>query len=108
MTSQNFNLIYKAIQNNLQVHADFDGHHRELCPHVLGYKKGSEQALFCQFGGSSKSQGLIAPQDAQWRCISVGQLTNLRVIEGPWYTLDTKKKKRTSCVDDVVIEIPFE
>lgn len=107
MTSQNFELIMQAIKNKQQVHADYDGHRRELCPHVLGYKAGKEQALFCQFGGSSTSQGVISPANAQWRCIPVGEMSNLQVINGPWYTLDTQNKRRTSCVDEITIEVPF-
>lgn len=108
MQSQNFELIMQAIKNNQQIHADYDGHHREMCPHVLGYKAGKEQALFCQFGGTSSSQGQINPNNAQWRCIPVEELSNVEIVDGEWHTLDTKHQRRTSCVDEVVIEVPFQ
>lgn len=108
MPSQNFNFIKQAIENKQQIHADFDGYHRGMCPHVLGVNKnGKEQALFCQFAGESKSQGIITPVNAQWRCIPVEELSNLKIVNGEWHTLDTKHKRRTSCVDNITIEVPI-
>lgn len=48
-------LIREAIQRKQQVLATYDGHAREMCPHVLGTKDGRRQALFYQFGGTSSS-----------------------------------------------------
>lgn len=107
MASQNFQFIMEAIKNKQQIYAEFDGNPRKMCPHVLGYSNGIEQALFCQFGGRSTSEGEIRPDNAKWRCIPVQKLLNVRIVNGPWYTLETKHKRRTSCVDKIIAEVPF-
>lgn len=107
MSSSNYQLIYQAIENKKQIHADYQNYHRQMCPHVLGHKQNKEQALFCQFGGESKTDGVITPDNAKWRCILVEELSNVKIVDGDWYTLDTTGQKRTTCVDEIDIEIPF-
>ncbi len=43
-------LIQQAILNKDQVIATYQGHRREMCPHVIGTKHGRRQALFYQLG----------------------------------------------------------
>ena len=45
--------IRQAILDKEQVLATYHGYHREMCPHVIGWKHGEEHALFYQFGGQS-------------------------------------------------------
>jgi hypothetical protein len=102
MPSANFLLIQQAIETKSQIHADYQGHHREMSPHMLGYKNGyEEQALFVQFGGQS-SKGAITPQTKEWRCMSVADLRNVRIVEGVFYDATDKNRRPTSCVDRIV------
>jgi len=105
MSSTSYQLIAEAIRSKKQIHSTYSGLHREMCPHVLGYKDGKEQALFVQFGGLSSSKGSITPASAEWRCIPVGNLSNIKLVDGPWYTLETQNKRRTSCVDQIDVEV---
>ena len=75
--SSNYDIIKEAIKQKLQIHAHYNGHSWEMCPHVLGFKDGRRQALFYQFGGTSSSglEPLGSPKN--WRCIPIDKLTKL-------------------------------
>lgn len=105
--SETYTLIRDAILNKRQVIAVYNGHLREMCPHVLGKKHGREQALFYQFGGTSSS-GLGPPGSADnWRCIPVEKLTNVSVREGgTWHTAPTHSRPQT-CVDEIDVQVKF-
>lgn len=93
-----YDVIRETIIHKQQVVATYDGHVREMCPHVLGTKDGREQALFYQFGGTSGSRP-IGPSGshANWRCIPIDGLRDVSVRNG---------SKRQNCVDriDVAVE----
>jgi hypothetical protein len=89
-------LLYQAIGEKKQVIADYDGYHREMCPHVLGWKNGVRHVFSYQFAGGS-SQGL--PPEGQWKCMDVDGLSNVSLREGPWHTGTRKTDKPQSCVD---------
>lgn len=99
-----FDLIRQAIQNKQQIIATYNGHRREMCPHVLGMKNGREQALFYQFGGSSSS-GMIVPGSTQnWRCIPISGLINVEVRDGAWHTASNHSTPQT-CVDTIFAQV---
>ena len=51
-----YQVIRDAIVNKRIIKGTYQGHAREMCPHVLGRnKRHQEQALFYQFAGSSSS-----------------------------------------------------
>lgn len=102
MPSPAFLVIRQAILDRDQIVATYHGHRRELCPHVLGYKDGEEQALFLQFGGESGS-GLSADPRQNWRCMPVGELTDVVARPGPWHTAPNDRRPQT-CVDVVVAQ----
>jgi len=105
--TNNYRIIRDAILKKQQITAVYDGYPREMCPHVIGTKNGRSQALFYQFGGSSKSG--LAPDGsfANWRCIPVDDLVNVAVREGKWHTAANHSRKQT-CVDVVDVEISFD
>jgi hypothetical protein len=94
-------LIHDAIRNKRIITAMYKGYEREMCPHVLGHKKGRPHALFYQFGGSSSS-GL--PPDGAWRCVFVDELANVNVQDGAWHTGPNHSRPQT-CVDQIDIEV---
>ena len=55
MNSNTYEIVRKAIIEKKQIVAEYQGHKREMCPHVIGKKYGENQALFYQFGGTSSS-----------------------------------------------------
>ena len=48
-----YDLVRQAVLNKDIVVATYQGHRREMCPHVLGTKDRRRQGLFYQFGGTS-------------------------------------------------------
>jgi len=102
MPSGNYSIVRQAILDKRIVVAMYGGYQREMCPHVIGYKGGSENALFFQFGGGSKT-GL--PPGGEWRCIHLDELSIIEVKEGPWRTGESHSRPQT-CVDQVDIEVP--
>lgn len=117
-----YQIIRDAIINNRQVVATYHGFQREMCPHVIGIKRGrpatrgrggrpgkpatpdEEHALFYQFGGGSQS-GLQPPgSPANWRCVRIAELTNVATRPGPWYTAPNHSRPQT-CVDEIDVEV---
>lgn len=106
-----YSLIRQAVLNKQQVVAWYNGHRREMCPHVLGTSKdGREQALFYQFGGTSQRGLGPDGSDENWRCLPLEGLSDVFVREGPWHTerspyssqYDSRKQ---DCVASVDVEV---
>lgn len=102
--SVTYDIIRNAIINKLQVVATYDGHVREMCPHVIGTKGGREQALFYQFGGTSSSGAIIPNSSKNWRCIPIEGLSDVSTRPGPWHTGANHSRTQT-CVDNIDVEI---
>ncbi len=100
MTEDVYSLVRGAIERRQQVHAVFDGHRRQLCPHAVGTRNGQPRALFFQFGGTS-SRGLEPGGD--WRCLPLEGLGEVSVQEGPWHTRTHSQPQ--SCIDEVDLEV---
>jgi hypothetical protein len=96
-----FGLFHQAILERHQVVCSYQGYHREICPFILGYKRGAEAALVFQFGGES-SRGL--PLAGEWRCLLLADVRDAVVREGEWYG-DAKHSKAQSCVDDIYVDV---
>ncbi len=95
-----YEIIKDAIANKQQITATYQDHVRIMCPHVIGTKGGREQALFFQFGGTSKTDGVITPENGKWRCLAIEQLHDVSAQDGDWHTRDDHSQSQT-CVDDV-------
>ncbi|MGC3991461.1 MAG: hypothetical protein QM796_17605 [Chthoniobacteraceae bacterium] len=104
MPSTTYNTIKSAILNKQQVVATYNGHVREMCPHVIGTKNGREQALFYQFGGTSSSGAIVPNSPQNWRCIPIEGLTKVSVRSGVWET-GTNHSRPQTCVDDIDVEV---
>lgn len=99
-SNQLYHMIRQAIINRDIVVATYHGHVREMCPHVLGTKKGRLQSLMYQFAGTS-SNGLEPDgSPANWRCIIVEELLNVSVrkSDGHWHTASNYSRPQT-CVN---------
>lgn len=91
-------IVRQAIIDRQQIIATYDGHRREMTPHVIGTKDGREQALFFQFAGGSNS-GL--PPGGDWRCMTIDGLSDVSAREGEWHTGESTTDEPQTCVDVV-------
>jgi len=108
-----WDIIADAIQGKLQVTATYHGLHREMCPHVLGFKLDKKtgarraQCLFYQFAGES-SRGLYDLTDPRacenWRCLFLDELSDVASRPGPWFSISPHTRPQR-CVDEVSIEV---
>lgn len=99
-----YEIIKDAVLNKRQVAAIYNGYHREMCPHTLGWKNNKQHCLFYQFGGDSSSGAIIPGSDRNWRCIPVDKLENISVKDGEWYTA-SNHSRRQNCVDQIDVEV---
>ena len=80
MPSRTYELFAEAMAARKPVVCMYQGHPRALCPIILGHTDGAEKALTWQFEGSG-SQG---PVRGQWKCLSLAEVSNAEMIDGPW------------------------
>lgn len=101
-----YSLLKETILNKQQIHALYNGYHREMCPHVLGFKNGKQHCLFYQFGGESSQGPVLNGASENWRCIPVEGLVNPRVVDGAWQTIRGSGGKQ-SCIDNIAVEVQY-
>jgi hypothetical protein len=106
MSTINYNKVREAVLKKQQVVAEYNGHVREMCPHVIGRKNGREQALFYQFGGTSSSKVIVPGSKENWRCIPIDGLRIIEIREGEWHSSSDHTQVQT-CVDDIDVEVTF-
>ena len=106
MNSNTYKMVRKAIVEKKQIVAEYKGHKREMCPHVIGKKNGENQALFYQFGGTSSSGNIVPGSNENWRCIKIDKLRIVEVRDGEWYSYSGHTNPQT-CVDDVDVEVGY-
>ena len=98
-------LLRHAVLNQLQVTCEYDGHPREMCPHVIGKKNRDERVLSYQFDGSGKN-GLL--QEGQWRCMKVSKINGVATHEGPWHTGENYSSQKKNCIDEIDVEVTYD
>jgi hypothetical protein len=84
-----------------QIICAYQGYVREICPTILGHTDGKEKAFAFQFAGGSKS-GL--PPRGEWRCLFLGEVSDVHLRDGPWHTGGSHKKAQ-SCVAEVDLDV---
>jgi hypothetical protein len=108
MSSEAYQLVRSAILAKRIIVARYNGHVREMCPHVIGYgPSGNEQALFYQFGGGSSTG--IGPDGSRdnWRCIRLDGLRDIKIVDGPWHTAPNHSRPQT-CVQEIDVEVDYD
>ena len=99
MQSPTYILFRNAILGEQQVVCHYDGRFRELCPHIIGTNKRSEEVVLAwQFGG--ESSGPLP----QWRCLKLANVSNARAREGRWHEGGSHQTTQT-CVSDIDLDI---
>lgn len=98
-------LLRVAIRQRQPVAAVYDGCRRLLCPHKLGWNKEDSRRVLCyQYGGDSVS-GLDAGEaSSNWRCLAVGKLSAVELIDGRWHTAPNHSRPQ-SCIVRVEMDV---
>jgi predicted nucleic acid-binding protein len=99
--SEAFRLFHRAILERKQITCVYQGHHREICPHILGHSNGSEKALVYQFGGTTGSK---LPREGQWKCFFLDRARDIALRGGRWRS-GTAHTKTQRCVDLVYVDV---
>jgi hypothetical protein len=103
--STNYRLIWKAVRARKQITCMYGGRYREACPHILGYKKFGQEAVFAfQFGGDSTSR---LPPQGDWRCFDLDEVSDVWLRAGRWHS-GTRHTKTQTCIQfvDVDVNVP--
>jgi hypothetical protein len=66
--SPTYNLFAEAIKNQKQITCTYNGHHRELCPIILGHKDGQEKALTYRLLATAKKDSQAEASGAACFC----------------------------------------
>lgn len=102
MPSAKYRIVRKAIENEQQVTCLYQGHYRELCPHIIGWTGGEERLLAWQFGGKTSSR--LLPVGGAWKCLNIAEMSDVKVRGGRWHTGDYHRKSQT-CVVEIDLDI---
>jgi|ERR1039457_4830529 hypothetical protein len=95
-------LVYASVVHHRPIAALYDGTRRLLCPHVLGYNQPGEWRVFCyQYGGETKSGPLPTGGAAIWRCLSLGKLCGIELLDSLW---QTEPHARQRCVEHIEVD----
>ena len=101
MPSATYLLIRGAIENECQITCMYQGHYRELCPHIIGRTNGEERLLAFQFGGHTSG---ALPTGGAWKCFSMAGIRDVTAREGRWHTGSSHQSSQT-CVQDIDLDI---
>lgn len=82
----NYDLVKQAINEKKQIHCDYSGKKRFVCPHVLGKKNGTEQCFGYQFEGDSVTGEILPGSTGNWRSMKIADISNATLHDGPWHT----------------------
>jgi len=99
-------MLRQAIIEKNVVIANYRGHTREMCPHMIGKKNNRTQALLYQFAGGSDSGLKPDGSPSNWRCLRIGELSQVSVRKsaGEWHTASNYSTIQT-CVGEVDVKI---
>jgi len=101
-SSETYRLFEKAMVEEKQIVCMYAGERREVCPIILGHKKGEERALTYQFAGASTSTPL--PPDGAWRCLDLAKVSEVLLQAGSWLS-GPSHKQPSHCLDDVDLDV---
>lgn len=99
-----YRVVRQAVETRQSISAVYGGHPCLFCPHRLGRNKEGQLRVLCyQFGGASRS-GLKPPGSPEnWRCIALGELTGVELMEGPWQTAPNHSRP-SSCIAEADVD----
>src|ERR1700712_308817 len=102
MPSATYTLFRTAILAEQQVTCSYGGYRRELCPHIVGTNKDSEEVVLAwQFGG--QSSGPLP----QWRGLKLANVSDARARGGRWHEGGSHKSEQR-CVANIDLDINID
>ena len=101
MPSANYQLIRRAIEGEQQITCTYQGHYRELCPHIIGHTDGEERLLAWQFGG--KTSGVL-PAGGAWKCLDIAKMSGIAARDERRHAGSSHQKEQT-CVRGIDLDI---
>ncbi|MGH7967277.1 MAG: hypothetical protein ACREIC_00980 [Limisphaerales bacterium] len=95
-----YRAVYEAIRDHRPIAATYHEFARLFCPHRLGRNRKGELRVLCyQYGGESES-GLGPPGSSDnWRCVALGKLSRIELLDGPWQTAPNHSRPASCIVD---------
>ena len=82
-----YQLVWTAVDNRQPIKALYHRRPRLFCPHILGRNKEGDLRVLCyQYGGESESGLEPEGSPANWRCIVLEKLSQVKLIEDAWRT----------------------
>ena len=95
-------LVAAAAVQHRPIAARYEGTHRLLCPHVVGYNRPDEWRVFCyQYEGQTKSGPLPGGDEGIWRCLALMKLSSLELLDSPWRT---EPHAHQRCVENIEVD----
>jgi hypothetical protein len=95
-----YRLLRASVMSRKPIEASYDGRLRLLCPHRLGRNSDGELRVLCyQYGGESRSKLDQSGSPANWRCMVVEKLRQVRLLDDRWRTAPDHSRP-ASCVVD--------
>jgi len=82
VASATYELFRQAILEEKQVTCVYNGHRREVCPHIIGHTGGDEKVLAFQFAGETSTR---LPPGGEWRCLFLARVQDVGLRDGPWH-----------------------
>ena len=99
-----YRLLRASVVSRKPIEASYDGRLRLLCPHRLGRNSKGELRILCyQYGGESSSKLDQSGSPANWRCMVVEKLRQVRLLDDRWRTAPNHSRP-ASCVVDADID----
>ena len=99
-----YRLVWSAVASKRPIEAHYDRRRRLFCPHRLGRNRKKQLRVLCyQYGGESESGLQPAGSPANWRCVALEKLSQVRVLEDAWRTA-ANHSRPASCIIDADID----
>ncbi|MGH9177053.1 MAG: hypothetical protein ACRD0N_00665 [Acidimicrobiales bacterium] len=99
-----WDLLAEAITQRRCVEADYHGHARLLCPHLLGWKHGRARVLSYQAAGSTSRGSLSADRRQRWRWMFVDEIDGATMTDDPWQSADNYRPGGTG-VETIAVAV---
>ena len=82
-----YRLVWTAVATRRPIEALYQRRPRLFCPHRLGRNREGHLRVLCyQYGGESESGLQPAGSPANWRCIVLEKLSQVKFVEDSWRT----------------------
>jgi len=95
-----YRLVWTAVSKKKPIGANYDGRRRLLCPHRLGRNREGQIRVLCyQYGGGSKSGLQVSGSPANWRCLVLEKLGNVKLLDEGWRTAPNHSRPASCMVE---------